>query len=255
MSADSVLAPIWYRHWLELRRPMCIALVVAAGMILLYPIAVHGYSTHLAETGNLARQIRDIGPAVDRVSLTLVVPWAVHVQFLTFLTVVVPVFFSGSCLNTPSQAGMLAPRHASVLFTLSLPLSRQTLVLTRLAAGLAVLSALVVLLLVLHSITLIVLGRPPAVVMLQALMMAGAATRALVAMSVALAFLGVVTVVLNDFWGATVGVCAMFVALAWWWTSIEHFIAGATLRQVGIALACTAALVAASVVLAREKEH
>src|SRR5690606_40684939 len=66
------LAAIFYRHWLELRRPVVVLLVAAALMSLLFPFRVHGMSTQLAETGNLAREIGDIGSSVDRIPRTLV---------------------------------------------------------------------------------------------------------------------------------------------------------------------------------------
>src|SRR5690606_16838681 len=148
------LAAIFYRHWLELRRPVVVLLVAAALMSLLFPWAVHGVSSYLAETGNLAREVRNVGPAGERMPRSLVVAWAMHVQLLALLTILAPILIVGTGLGEPSRSGPLSPRHPSMLFTLSLPLSRATLVVTRFAAALAIAVMLVVLLLVMHVLSL-----------------------------------------------------------------------------------------------------
>ena len=257
MSADSRthLAAIFYRHWLELRRPVAVLLVAAAVMSLLFPVAVHGVSSYLAETGNLAREVRNIGPTVERIPRALVVPWAIHVQFLVLVTVLVPLFVAGTGLSHPSPPGPLAPRHPSLLFTLSLPLSRATLVATRFAVGLGVAAGLVILLLVMHVFGMLVTGPPVTLLAAQVATMVSSALRALTAMAFALASLGLLTVVLREFWAAMATALGTLAAFAWWWTSITHFIAGATVGQIAAALAGTLAIVAASIAIARAKEY
>lgn len=253
MSAARRVA-IVYRHWLELRHPVLVLLVAAALMSLLFPFGVHGMSTHLAETGNLAREIRAIGSSVDRIPRTLVVPWAMHVQLLALLTILAPIVIVGTGLGEPSRSGPLSPRHPSLLFTLSLPLSRATLVVTRFAAALAIAVMLVVLLLVMHVLSLLVVGPPLTLLPAQVATMVPSAWRAVVAIAVVLASLGLVTLILREFWAAIVLVLGALAAFSWWWPSITHFIAAATVGQMAAAIAGTVAIVATSVVLARAKE-
>lgn len=249
------LAAIFYRHWLELRRPVVVLLVAAALMSLLFPWAVHGVSSYLAETGNLAREVRNVGPAVERMPRSLVVAWAVHVQCLVLVTVLVPLFVAGTGLSHPSPSGPLSPRHPSLLFTLSLPLSRATLVATRFAAALVVAMTLVILLLVMHVLGMLVVGPPVTLLAAQVATMVPSALRGLIAIALALASLGLLTVILREFWAGMVTALCTLAAFAWWWTSITHFIAGATVGQIAAALAGTVAIVGASIALARAKEY
>lgn len=256
MSADSRALPsssgaLWYRHWLELRGPIRTMLIFGAGLVLFFPIAVHGYSSFLAETGKLAGDILAIGPAVDRVPPAAVVPWAVHVHFLALFTVVAPLLLSSfGWLGWGGSRSRGAP-----LFTWSLPVSRLTFVLTRVTSVVAVAAATVALLLAVHAVTLLLINQSLSLVLLQIATMVPSAIRATALVSVFLVAVALAMAVFDPHWVTAAAMCAMWGAFAWAWPGVQGFIAGATWNQVAVTFAIAAVLSVAAAVLTRMREH
>lgn len=244
------MAAIWYRHWLEVRSPLWRLLVIAALVVVLYPILVQDAATYLEESGLLRHDIRNLEPLVPGVPQSALVPWAIHADMLALWAVVLPVVWSVNGRNLVSPLGPSGPSHASAFFTLSLPISRARLVMTRWVAGCVIAAVLVVSGLLAHIASLLVMGQPVPLTLMMASVM-----RALVYLSAVCAFFVMLALVFRGFWAYIAGFAIAFAMLFSTGPLIARFIAGAAWSDVAVVLAVTGALCAASVLIARTKEY
>jgi hypothetical protein len=136
---------IWYRHWLELRRP--VALLIAFAIIAGYFFA---RSLNREVSGLQARNdtlrpgiARGFGPLLASLTPTQTVAVAVHAESTIFLVLLAFLVLGGNGLRIvemQSASGWTGaptlPARAAT-YTLSLPLSRPVLVVTRVGAAYA----------------------------------------------------------------------------------------------------------------------
>jgi len=135
---------IWYRHWLELRRPLALllALAVVAGFFFAENL---GDEVGRLSVGDepLRRGIaRDFGPLLSVMTPTQTVALAMHAQSTVYLVLLAVLVLAGNGLHIMDVSdggwggGATLPVRAAP-YTLSLPLSRARLIVTRVAAGYA----------------------------------------------------------------------------------------------------------------------
>jgi hypothetical protein len=244
---------LWYRHWLELRPMVVVYGIVVAIMALLYPIFLHSASEYLEQTGRLTGEIVALGPVVDQIPRTTVVPWGIHVTFVGFLAIFLPFLAYGSGLGVKNPSWR-ADWQASTTFTLSLPVSPMEVVLTRIVAGAAATGFLIASLLAANSIAVAISGRA-----LPLWLMTMASVRGIVLMVAVVACFSMFAVVLGERVAATLVFGALilgtFSAYARsWFAAAEHFVAGASWGSVGIALATTVMCTTVAALIARESE-
>jgi hypothetical protein len=113
---------IWYRHWLEIRPTLIVVVVMAFGM--------GGLFTWQIGEGPLARELTgsSLAASLDR---RAVLTWAMYVNRLGMSAWLLALFLGSTGLrSTFNPAG-------SPAYTLTLPVSRRTLMLTRIATTLA----------------------------------------------------------------------------------------------------------------------
>jgi hypothetical protein len=241
---------LWYRHWLELRPAVAVFGIIVAIMVLLYPIYLYSESDFLGRTGRLTHEFVSLGPVIDQIPITTVVPWAIHVTFLSFLVPWLPIACYGSGLGIKDWR---AGNQASTTFTLSLPVSSMEVVLTRITAAAAIPTFLISVLLAVSSIWVVSSGRP-----LPFWLMAMASLRAIVLMAAVVACFSMFAVVLGERIAATLVTVAVligsFYAYPQWVTAAKHFVAGANWSSVGIALATAVVCTTVAALIARESE-
>ena len=124
---------IWYRHWLELRS-VAVGLIAAAGVLgpfyfrreLLEPGAYRG-------NGYEANLLRPLIDSLEPLELTAL---GQHLEFLWLAILFGSMFLATDGLRTfTNQFGRTGLVTTTAEYTLSLPVSRRRVVLTRIAAG------------------------------------------------------------------------------------------------------------------------
>jgi hypothetical protein len=245
---------LWYRHWLELRSMVAVYGIVVAIMALLYPVFLHSASEYLEHTGRLTGEIVALGPVIDRIPRTTVIPWGIHVTFVGFLAAFLPFLAYGSGLGIKNPSWR-ADWQASTTFTLSLPVSPTEVVLTRMVAGAAATAFLIALLLAANAIAVLISRQP-----LPLWLMTMVSLRGIVLMVAVAACFSMFAVVLGERIAATLVFGALilgaFSAYAFWWpTAAKHFVAGASWGAVGIALATAVVCTTVAALIARESEY
>lgn len=152
---------IWYRHWLELRRVVVILCALAVVAALGYGLAVAGAAGYFARSGRLTNEIaryealREMVPAPD------LVPWAVHTLVVGFFALFATMLFQGTGIDAvDANTTAFSGRHPSVYFTASLPLSRERLVGSRLAAAVGGVAIVLFVSLLAHLLALLLIGQP-----------------------------------------------------------------------------------------------
>src|SRR5262245_32932135 len=123
---------LWYRHWLELRGGFGAALVLTALLGLLYPLSVFGPSGWFRESDRLAKEVRAYESSLPAMGADQFFPWAGHVWVTTLAALVIGIFLAGTGIRHRWMPG-----HASRYYTLTLPVSRASLIATRYAAACA----------------------------------------------------------------------------------------------------------------------
>jgi hypothetical protein len=245
---------LWYRHWLELRPMVVVYGIVVAIMALLYPVFLHSASEYLEQTGRLAGEIVALGPVIDRVPRTTVIPWGLHVTFAGFLAIFMPFLAYGSGLGVKNPSWR-AVWQASSTFTLSLPVSPVEVVLTRIVAGAAATAFLIASLLAANSIAVVLSGRP-----LPLWLMTMASLRAIVLMTAVVACFSMFAVVLGERVAATLVFGALIIGslsanALWWPAAAKHFVAGAGWGPMGIALATAVVCTTVAALIADKTEY
>ena len=166
---------IFYRHWLELRRP---TLIVGAAVLLAaigYGFAVTGVTGYFASSGKLVPEIARYEAIRPMGTGPGMIPAAIHALVAAFLGLFASGSFAGGAFSGSASIRNSSPHHPSVYVTASLPVSRAGLQLTRLIAGFGSLLAVLGLSLVLHVIVLLILRQPiPIVTMSGTTLMAAA---------------------------------------------------------------------------------
>jgi hypothetical protein len=176
---------IWYRHWLELRKLILVASIVTLLGAVGYGLAVFSAADYFATTGRFAHgsaRFEAIRPMIAGPSL---IPWGIHSLFVGFFALFVAGVFVGTGLGSGANSTRSSIQHPSVYFTLSLPVARESLVASRLAAAVAALATVLAVGLVVHCLTLVAIRQPvPLVAMLQTSLLGVVVGLALIAIGV-----------------------------------------------------------------------
>src|SRR6188768_244786 len=129
---------IWYRHWLDLRSRLLVAVVVAMLIHFAYPLAVHGATSWFRESGKLAPEVLGAQALLAAMGPERLIVWATYVQFSIVSSSFAVLLMGGSTLKMASPWGAT---YSVDEFSGSLPVSRSHLEITRFAAAFAAISA------------------------------------------------------------------------------------------------------------------
>jgi hypothetical protein len=135
---------IWYRHWLELRRPAAALLALALFGGFFYASSLAAEIAGVQARHELRRGIaRSFAPLLAELTPTQATVVAVHAQSTIYLILAAFLILAGNGLRVVQfqatggwDSGATLPVRSAV-YTLSLPLSRTRLIATRAAAGYA----------------------------------------------------------------------------------------------------------------------
>jgi hypothetical protein len=129
----AVSRALWHRHWMELRGGLTVAASVAALLCFVFPalvgIGIEDHEWH----GRTSPWLRAAVDRRDALGLETFAAWGAHVATAALASIVLGLFLSGTGLRTNS----LTPGHPSLAYTLTLPVSRGRLIVTRFAASAA----------------------------------------------------------------------------------------------------------------------
>jgi hypothetical protein len=136
---------IWYRHWLELRRPAAalLALALASGFFFARSLDREVGGLYVGNEPLRRGIARSFGPLLAELTPTQTVAVAVHAQSTIYLILLAFLVLGGNGLRVvefqPSigSEGDAPLPVRSAPYTLSLPLSRTRLIVTRAAAAYA----------------------------------------------------------------------------------------------------------------------
>jgi hypothetical protein len=129
---------LWYRHWLELRFPALILLLVVVFSVYSFDRELSQLTARLESTGRLpAAGARWFRPLAETLPPREVITLIAHADSLVMLVWATAFLLSGNGFGVPFGSGSRSRGTASgaIQYTLSLPVTRTTLVLTRVAAG------------------------------------------------------------------------------------------------------------------------
>ncbi len=247
---QSPTAALFYRHWLELRTPTrvtCAAVVIAA---VGYGFAVAGAAGYLATTGKLTHEVARYEAIRQMGVAPALIPAAIHALVAAFFGLWASASFCGMGFGGRASGRSHTVVHPSAYFTASLPVSRDAVQLTRLAAGFGSLVAVLGLSLILHVIVLLIIRQPiPVIAMAGTTMMAAIGGLGL------MAFVGLVTVLTS---GTLSGMVMFGVVMTLWLTDAGW---GRTLEFVrpqasifSAAVLAAASMAALCVVFTRRKD-
>ena len=148
---------IWYRHWLDLRSRLLVAVVVAMLIHFAYPLAVHGATSWFRESGKLAPEVLGAQALLAAMGPERLIVWATYVQFSIVSTSLAVMLMGGSTLKMSSPWGAT---YSVDEFSGSLPVSRSHLEVTRFAAAFAAISAIAFTMCLLNMLEMLALGQP-----------------------------------------------------------------------------------------------
>lgn len=245
------MAAIWYRHWLELRTITKITCVMTLLAAIGYGFAVYGTADYFARTGNMTQQIaryeaiRQMGTGPE------LVPGAIHALVAAFFALWGSSVLAGSGFGQPASARFNPPRHSSVYFSLSLPLSRARLQTTRLWAGFGSLLAILGLSLVAHVIALLIVRQPIPILAMGTTTL----TAALGGLGL-MAFVGFVAAITSE---GISGLVSFGVVMSLWlsragWNGIVSFVQWPRIELLAGAILTSAALIGLTIVVTRRKD-
>jgi hypothetical protein len=157
MAASSATTRmIWYRHWLELRIPVLLLCSASLGALLSIVVGAYAVGVYSATSGKLATKLapfRDVFPSVNGSEL---IPLASHLVVAFWIALLAATMFAAGDLGALTGRSK-ASVHPSIYYTVSLPLSRSDQLLTRIAAALGSLAAVLVFALGVHVFALLIL--------------------------------------------------------------------------------------------------
>lgn len=240
--------PLGYRHWLEMRGGGIVAAAVIVLLCVVFPIAAWYVVAEYPDGGSIWENVHP--EVVDANRATMgpgqLAGWAVHANLCLAVAVSVCLFVWGTGIRTSS----LTPAHPSLYYTLSLPVPRTSLVVSRFAAACLAVIALFGAMLACDSLALLALGaRPPLAAMASA-----SAHAALLCIAI-VGVLGVVSL-LNDMaagWAYSFALLALVLGIPFGWPAAFAYVANAhaSLLPAAIVAAAGAAALALSIIGAR----
>lgn len=241
MTQSGIWRSLWRRHWLEIRGGLLVAAIAVAILCLVYPLLALLGTSELERTGRIAAGSADFASQLQRLSPEGFLSWRAHAWLLSVAVLLLGLAVPGTGIRTNNlQAG-----HPSLVFTLTLPVSRFDLIWTRFAASCAATFPLLGAMLIANSATALLLRHSVPL----AAMAASSFLAALLAM-VVIAVIGLLML-----WNERAlpwVVVALVVGIRWTWPFTSGFLAiqsvpwstiGTVLLVVGGAL-CTSAVVA-----------
>lgn len=188
---------LWYRHWLEMRGGLLVAVVGVALLSAAYPFFASGSDGR-----------------VPHVWLSSAASWALG-------------FFNWG--NGVRSITLFYPNHPSIQFTLGLSVSRISLVLTRLAVAYAAVVAQFAIMFVSNTLALLLMGRAPAFGA-----MAGSSALAALLVAAIVTILAMVGLVDENHFNWVLPV-AFFAAFSWAWPPTTAFIGSQEVPWTGVA--------------------
>jgi len=217
---------LWYRHWLEIRGGLSVALAGVTILCFFYPIMLHGSSSWFAESGRVISELSALAPELPAMGPDRFFPWGVHVQLSTVAALIAGIFLAGTGIRTNDWS----PRHPSVYYTLMLPVSRFEMIWTRFATACAAAFLLFAVMLILDSAALLAMGHTvPLGPMAQSSFFAG-----LLVVLIMAAF-GLLNL-WDDRPVGTIWVMAIIAAFYWKWTPASDLVAGTSVPWTVVAV-------------------
>ena len=242
---------IWYRHWLELRWTLAIMCAVALVASLGYGFAVVGASGYFSETGRLTTQIARYEAMRELIPAPHFVPWAIHTLIVGFLGLFGSHVFFGTALTLSPSLKTSGLNTPSVYYTASLPISRDFLVGSRIAAGVAGVITVLTVSLLAHVLTLLIVRQPiPFIAMTKTSLLGVVLSLGLLAVS------AVVALAVSE---TISGLMVFAMTMALWlsrdgWNGVVQFVAGSSVGAPAAVVAASLLAIAGTVVLVRRRE-
>jgi hypothetical protein len=202
----------WYRHWLEMRIIVWICCAMTMITAIGFGFVVYNAPGYFATTGKLITQVARYEAMREMAGGPELTGAAFHALITAFVALWATCGLSGYAtpLGMPSSLRMTSPRHASIYFTLSLPVSRRMLFFSRTIAALGGLTFVLAASLLAHVLVLLLIRQPvPLPAMVGTTMMGAAGGLGFMALS------GVVAALTTENIG---GMFTGFAAFAVWLT-------------------------------------
>lgn len=242
---------VWYRHWLELRTTFRIVCVLTLLAALGYAFAVHGAEGYFARSGRLTSEIARYDAILQMSRGPQLIPWAVHTLVVGFFAIWIPSLFMGTGLGVLSATRSALHRHVSLYFTASLPVSREWLIGSRVAAGVASVCGVLIVSLAAHVVALLLIGQPiPLIAMIKTTLLGVVVGLALIAVGASL------SLIVSESVG---GFVAFVITIALWltqdgWNGTLEFLADRSRLAPSVVIASSVLLVVSSIAVVRRKD-
>jgi hypothetical protein len=237
---------IWYRHWIEMRGGLCVAVGCMAAACLLFAAAVGGSTSWYAQSGRIISEFQALVPRLTAMGPARFLPWAAHTWVSAGAAVFVGIFLAGTGIRTNG----FQPGHLSMYYTLTLPISRFDLIWTRFASSCAAVYALFAAMLVIDCAVLFIMRQPvPLGPMALSSFLAG------LLVVPAMAVFGVLVPLWKEQAGGLLYV-AVAAAFQWAWAPLLRFAGspGIPWLSIGLIFLVTGAALSAAAVLARHQD-
>jgi len=145
---------IWHRHWMEMRGGLCVAACCMVAACLLFALFVSGSTSWYAKSGRVIVELNVLVPRLAAMGPARFLLWGAHTYACAAAAIIVGIFLAGTGIRTNG----FQPGHASMYYTLSLPISRFELIWTRFASACAAVYVLFAAMLVVDCAILLVRG-------------------------------------------------------------------------------------------------
>jgi hypothetical protein len=234
---------VWYRHWLEIRAGLLVAFIFITVLSLFYPVFLVGSSDWFAQAGAITKELSVFASQFPAMGSERFFPWGAHAWICSAAALFVYIPLWGTGIRTNN----LQPGHASLYYTLTLPISRFGLIWTRFLTSCTATFLLFAAMLFFDCTVLLLMGRPvPLGPMAASSFLAG------LLVLPALAVFGLLSL-LDEKHAGWVLVAAVYAEIRWAWTPATGFIAGEVSPWNTIATIFL--IVAATLLIARVVAH
>lgn len=128
---------LWYKSWLELRFRLLCTLFILFCLAAFITVSASGF---ISNESRVQRLVNAIGAGVNHPGISPVETAAIASTMFLVAAVIAPVMslmLAGGGMNTQTYYGMTPGFHGSMLYTLSLPVTRRRLLWTRAGLGAA----------------------------------------------------------------------------------------------------------------------
>lgn len=227
---------LWYRYWLELRP----RLLMVAAFALWTGISMPAW----AKLSPAAKELLG-APLGQSIGLESLNAWSAFAGQMAFFAWVVAVCLTGNGLRTPYM-----PRHASINYTLTLPVSRSRLISTYQASNCAAAFIAAALALAAQCATLWLRGEDVPIIPLA--MSIAFATLFVIAW---IALLSALSMVMHEGWAVLMGVPLFVVSVRWNWLTVTALPAYGEFPWVSVAALVTISVLALAFSLSVSREQ